>query len=88
MKKRGVAQLIARRIWDAEAASLSLATPTIKIECTRPIEGQTVTRFFCLRFVFGVYCQNGIASLCETTILLRSVENLTASFTLIPDETA
>ena len=25
---RGVAQLIARRIWDAEAASLSLATPT------------------------------------------------------------
>ena len=27
---RGVAQLIARRIWDAEAASLSLATRTIK----------------------------------------------------------
>ena len=41
---RGVAQLIARRIWDAEAASLSLATPT-----NNPLK-QLVLEDFCIYF--------------------------------------
>lgn len=32
---RGVAQLIGRRIWDAEVASLSLATPTRNLSVRR-----------------------------------------------------
>ena len=48
---RGVAQLIARRIWDAEAASLSLATPT-----KNPLKRLGFRGFLMPLSLFFVYC--------------------------------